>query len=112
MMSDPKQPKEHSFEEIVGDTVGAQRLAIEDLEDVPLEVSADLGSCTMLVRDVLELKRGSVIPLDKLAGETTDIYVNGLPLGKGEIVVIGDALHVRVAETSPGAKPEESTGVE
>jgi len=52
----------------------------------------------MLVREVLDLKQGSIVPLDKLAGEMTDIYVNGIPLAKGEVVVIGDSLHVRVGE--------------
>ncbi|MBM3290634.1 MAG: flagellar motor switch protein FliN, partial [Candidatus Hydrogenedentes bacterium] len=57
-----------------------------------------LGACTMLVRDVLALQRGSVVQLSKLAGEMTDIYLNGLPLARGEVVVIGDTLHVRIGE--------------
>ena len=52
----------------------------------------------MLVREVLELKRGSIVQLDKLAGEMTDIYVNGLHLARGEVVVIADVLHVRIGE--------------
>jgi flagellar motor switch protein FliN/FliY len=95
----PRQATEHTFEEIVPSPVTSQdRLAIEDLNGVKLSVTADLGTSSMLVRDVLELKRGSVIQLSKLAGEMTDIFVNGLPLARGEVVVIGDTLHVRIGE--------------
>jgi flagellar motor switch protein FliN/FliY len=71
---------------------------LKDIYGVKLEMSADLGRCTMLVREVLELKRGSVLPLDKLAGEMTDIHINGIPFGRGEVVVLADTLHVRISE--------------
>jgi flagellar motor switch protein FliN/FliY len=75
-----------------------EHLALDDLRQICLTVWADLGACPMMVRDVLELKRGSVLALDKLAGEMADIYVNNVPLGRGEVVVLGDSLQVRVAE--------------
>jgi flagellar motor switch protein FliN/FliY len=76
----------------------AAHLRLKDIYGVKLEMSADLGRCTMLVREVLELKRGSVLPLDKLAGEMTDIHINGIPFGRGEVVVLADTLHVRISE--------------
>jgi flagellar motor switch protein FliN/FliY len=89
----------HTFREIApGTTPVVPQSSIEDLRRVKLNVTAELGKCTMQVRDVLELRKGSVIQLNKLAGEMTDIYVNGLPLARGEVVVIGDALHVRIGE--------------
>lgn len=95
----PRQATDHTFEEIVPAQDAPQdHLAIEDLNNVKLSITADLGTSAMLVRDVLELKRGSVIQLSKLAGEMTDIFVNGLPLARGEVVVIGDTLHVRIGE--------------
>ena len=104
----PRQAADHTFEEIVPATETSQeRLSIEDLNKVGLTISANLGTCNMLVRDVLELKRGSVIQLSKLAGEMTDIYVNGLPLARGEVVVIGDTLHVRVGEIAGQEPPDE-----
>lgn len=75
-----------------------QRLDLSDLRSVKLRVEADLGSARIRIRDVIDMKVGTVVPLNKLAGELTDLYVNGLPLGKGEVVVVGDNLHVRVAE--------------
>ena len=111
MERNPTRPaSEHTFEEIVPTGEVPQRnLAIEDLSKVRLTITADLGSCSMLVREVLELKRGSVIQLSKLAGEMTDIQLNGLPLARGEVVVIGDSLHVRIGEIV-GQEPASEEG--
>jgi flagellar motor switch protein FliN len=99
------------FEEITETGDPSENLDAGDLFRVPLTLSADLGRCSMLVREVLELKRGSVIPLDKLAGEMSDIQVNGLPLAKGEVVVIGDILHVRIGEiVGAEDKDEKASG--
>lgn len=101
-MEEPAQSEAqpHEFQEVKIEEVGGQHIALEDLRVVKLRVTADLGNARMLVRAVLELKVGSVVTLDKMAGEMTDVFVNGLPLAKGEIVVIGDALHVRIIEIS------------
>lgn len=85
-------------EELVPVEGTGERLSIKDIGPVKLKVSAELGSCPMIVRDVLALKRGSVLPLDKLAGEMTDIYMGGILFARGEVVVLGDSLHVRIAE--------------
>lgn len=85
-------------EELSPGLQSAEHLTLGDLHHVKLELSADLGRCTMLVREVLELKRGSVLALDKLAGEMADVHVNGVPFAKGEIVVLADTLHVRISE--------------
>ena len=47
---------------------------------------------------MLGLERGSVVPLNKLAGEMADVHVNGVPLAKGEVVVLGDSINIRIAE--------------
>jgi flagellar motor switch protein FliN/FliY len=89
----------HEFREIARAEVdSATHLEFEDLKNVRVPVAADLGQTTMYVRDILELKVGSVVQLTKIAGEMTDIYVNGLPLAKGEVVVIADSIHVRISE--------------
>lgn len=66
--------------------------------DIPLEVSVELGRTTKLIKDVLRLAPGSVIELDKLAGEPVDILVNGKFLAKGEVVVIDENFGVRITE--------------
>lgn len=103
--------KAHEFSEVkenAPQTGG--HLEIADLKEVRLNLTADLGQCRMSVRDVLELTQNAVIQLDKLAGEMTDVYVNGLPLAKGEVVVIGDSLHVRVGEILGQSESSEEGG--
>ena len=105
------EPHKVEFDEVVRrEPSSGEHSTIEDLYPVCLALTGDLGRCTMLVREVLELKRGSVVTLDKLAGETTDICINGIPMAKGEVVVIADSLHVRVADivgTGEKDEPEE-----
>jgi len=88
----------------VGDSQLLEHLEMEDLRNVRLQLSAGLGQRRMRVREVLALKLGSIITLDKMAGELTDISINGLPLARGEIVVISDVLHVRVSEVLDGSE--------
>lgn len=108
-MSDakPSEAREHEFAEMVdsGETT-ADVLGFEDLKDVRLAITADLGRAPMLVRELLELKEDSVITLDRVAGEMTDVLVNGIHLGRGEVVVIADSLHIRLNEIA-GLREED-----
>ncbi len=71
---------------------------IELLMDIPLEISVELGRVKMLVRDVVELGTGSIVEIDKAAGEPVDVMVNGRVVAKGEVVVIEDNFGVRITE--------------
>lgn len=71
---------------------------IEFLMDIPLEISVELGRVKMLVRDVVELGTGSIVEIDKAAGEPVDVMVNGRLVAKGEVVVIEDNFAVRITE--------------
>lgn len=66
--------------------------------DLPLQVTVELGRTRKLIRDILELAPGSVVELDKLAGEPVDILVNGKLIAKGEVVVIDDNFGVRITD--------------
>ncbi|MBP2653108.1 MAG: fliN: flagellar motor switch protein FliN [Firmicutes bacterium] len=66
--------------------------------DVPLQVTVELGRTKKLIRDILELSPGSVVELDKLAGEPVDILANGKLIAKGEVVVIDENFGVRITE--------------
>ncbi len=100
----------HAFAEIGQEPpVHRDQLFMDDLKNVRLEITADLGQASMFVRDVMELKPGTVVALNKLAGETTDIYVNGIKLAKGEVVVIADSLHVRVSEILGAADQDKES---
>ena len=72
---------------------------MEVLLDVPLEISVELGRVKMMVREVLDLGTGSIIEVDKAAGEPVDVMVNGRLVAKGEVVVIEDNFGVRVTES-------------
>ncbi len=77
---------------------------IDLLLDVPLEITVELGRTTMLVKDILELGTGSVIELDKLAGEPVEIMVNNKLIAKGEVVIIDENFGVRITKI---ISPEE-----
>ncbi len=66
--------------------------------DLPLEVSVEIGRTKMQIRDLLKLTQGSIIELERIAGEPVDIYVNGKLMAKGEVVVVNDRFGVRVTE--------------
>lgn len=66
--------------------------------DVPLRVTVELGRTKMQVRNILELSKGSLVELDKLAGEPVDLFVNGKLIAKGEVVVIDENFGVRVTD--------------
>jgi flagellar motor switch protein FliN/FliY len=74
---------------------------IELLLDVSLPVAIELGRTQMSIRDILELGSGSIVELDKLAGEPVDILVNNKPLAKGEVVVIDENFGVRITSLVP-----------
>lgn len=68
------------------------------LKDVELDLRIELGRAELLIEDVLKLREGSVVPLDKLAGDPVDILVNGRLIARGEVLVLNDNFCVRVAE--------------
>lgn len=68
------------------------------LLDIPLQVTVELGRTKKLIKDILDLQPGSIIELDKLAGEPVDILVNNKLIAKGEVVVIDENFGVRVTE--------------
>lgn len=70
----------------------------EMLMQVPLEVSVEIGRTKKLVRDILEFTQGSLVVLDKMAGEQVDLYVNGQVIARGDIVVVEDNFGIRITE--------------
>jgi flagellar motor switch protein FliN/FliY len=66
--------------------------------DIPLEVSAELGRARLLINELLQLGQGSVVELNKLAGEPLEVYVNGKLVARGEAVVINEKFGVRLTD--------------
>jgi flagellar motor switch protein FliN/FliY len=71
---------------------------LDMLLDIPLQVTVELGSTKKSVKEILELSSGSIIELDKLAGEPVDILVNNRLVAQGEVVVIDENFGVRVTD--------------
>lgn len=88
-----------SFEEDGNNFLDYESLENLDLiRSVPLEISVEIGRATRRVKEILEFTQGTVVELDKQAGAQVDIIVNGQPIAKGDVVVIGDNFGVRITE--------------
>ncbi|TWU43324.1 Flagellar motor switch protein FliN [Novipirellula aureliae] len=79
------------------DSVG-ERQSIEMLDEVELDLRIELGRTQMRLEEVLQLRGGSVVALDKLAGDPVDIIVNGKLIARGEVLVMNDNFCIRVTE--------------
>lgn len=71
---------------------------LQMLFDIPVTVSAQLGQAMVKVSDLINLNTGSVIELNRLAGESVDLMVNGVVIGKGDVVVVNDNFGIRITE--------------
>jgi flagellar motor switch protein FliN/FliY len=78
--------------------VGNGGYNIDMLLGVSLQVTVEIGRTTLAIRDVLALTPGSIVELDKLAGEKVDILINGRPIAQGEIVVVDENFGVRITD--------------
>jgi flagellar motor switch protein FliN/FliY len=90
------------FEEFGGAPASAESATLDLIRDVELDLKIELGRTQMYLEEVLKLRRGSVVALDKLAGDPVDIYVNGRLIARGEVLVLNDNFCVRVAELIAG----------
>jgi flagellar motor switch protein FliN/FliY len=86
------------FEEFGGAPATTEAATLDLIRDVELDVRIELGRTQMYLDDVLRLRRGSVVALDKLAGDPVDIYVNGRLVARGEVLVLNENFCVRVNE--------------
>ncbi len=75
-----------------------QQENIDLIKDVPLEVTVELGRTSKSIKDILEFAPGTIVELNKIAGEPIDILVNGKNVAKGEVVVIEESFGVRITE--------------
>lgn len=85
---------------------------LEMLGDVDLNVMVELGRTEMLVEDVLKLASGSVVELDKLAGDPVDVYVNQRLVARGEVLVLNDNFCIRISEIVASLQEETQPATE
>lgn len=88
----------------------AQPRNIDMLMDVEMEIYVELGKKTMLVKDILKLGKGSVVELEKAAGEPLGIFVNGRKLAEGEVVVVDDHFGIRITQLAGTKERIQSLG--
>lgn len=101
-------PQDHTFQDAAAPAkfddlradgpLDASDLNLDVILDVPVALSLEVGRTRMPIRNLLQLNRGSVIELERGAGEPLDVYVNGTLIAHGEVVVINDRFGVRLTD--------------
>lgn len=88
-----------------------ERLGIESLrvlENIGVRLTVEVGRTELTIRDLLRLSEGSVIELDRLAGDPLDVFVNGTPIAKGEVVMVGERFGIRFGQIIDPEKRAET----
>jgi len=93
-----QEAKDPNFEELSEEKKPGNGKDIEFLLDIPLEITVELGRTRMLIKDLLQLGQGSVLELEKLAGEPMEILVNNKLVARGEVVVVNEKFGVRLTD--------------
>jgi flagellar motor switch protein FliN/FliY len=99
----PTGVSSYNLQEFSPAAPSTEAATLDLIRDVELDLKIELGRTHMYLEDVLKLRKGSVVPLDKMAGDPVDIFVNGRLVARGEVLVLNDNFCVRVAELIVGA---------
>lgn len=95
----PPQVKPAPFAELHAEPVGSMPNTQLDLVmDIPVTLSVELGRTKIQIRELLQLAQGSVVDLDRLAGEPMDVLVNGFLIARGEVVLVNDKFGIRLTD--------------
>jgi flagellar motor switch protein FliN/FliY len=92
------EPAGARFEELKDAGAGQAGRDMDFLLDIPLEITVELGRTRMLIKDLLQLGQGSVLELEKIAGEPMEILVNNKLVARGEVVVVNEKFGVRLTD--------------
>jgi flagellar motor switch protein FliN/FliY len=92
------------FNELQKTGGGRAGFDLDFILDIPLTLTVELGRCRMLINELLQLGQGSVVELQKIAGEPMDIFVNNRLIARGEVVVINEKFGVRLTDISSPAE--------
>jgi flagellar motor switch protein FliN/FliY len=90
---------------------GADGADLRRLHDVPVELAVEIGRTRMTIGQTLDLRPGSVVSLNRLAGEPVDLLINGKPIARGEVVVIDEEFGLRVTDVVSSARSLEEEAV-
>lgn len=92
--------------ELLGDAVSPEQKAQIDpevLQTIPVTISIEVGRASLKIKDLLRLSQGSVVELDRLAGEPLDLLVNNTVVAQGEVVLVNDRYGIRLTRVVPAA---------
>jgi flagellar motor switch protein FliN/FliY len=78
-------------------------LDLDILQNIPVVLSAEVGRSTLKIKDLLRLSEGSVVEFDRLAGESSDVFVNNTIIAKGEVVVVNERYGIRLTQVLDAA---------
>jgi len=77
---------------------GAEKRKLDTILDIPVTISMEVGRSNISIRNLLQLNQGSVVELDRVAGEALDVLVNGTLIAHGEVVVVNDKFGIRLTD--------------
>ena len=105
-MADPKKAKSEEVEEKANAEeseaqVDTSKIDAEVLQNIPVTVSVEVGRTSLKIRDLMRLAQGSVVELDRLAGESLDLMVNNTPVAQGEIVLVNERYGIKLTSVVP-----------
>src|ERR1700761_7564968 len=107
-MSDPVELHQLQAESSSGGGAGLSDL--RRLSDVPIALTVEIGRARMTVGETLELRQGSIVTLNRMAGEPVDLLVNGTPIARGEVVVIEEQFGVRITDVLGDGGAQDASG--
>ena len=87
-----------AFDSLTAEAGAATDLNLDVILDVPVSLSLEVGRARIPIRNLLQLNQGSVVELERAAGEPLDLYVNGTLIAQGEVVVVNDRFGVRLTD--------------
>lgn len=109
-MAGASSPQPASFPPVQNSDTGGMSKNIDFLLDIPMNVAVYVGSAKMAIRDLLQLAQGSVIELDKLAGEPMEVMVNNKLVARGEVVVVNEKFGIRLTDVVSAAERVQQLG--
>jgi flagellar motor switch protein FliN/FliY len=101
MSDEPENVVEEAEAPVANKAATDERISMENmrvLENIDVSLTVEVGSAEIKIRDLLRLNEGSVIELDRLAGDPLDILANGTMIAKGEVVMVGERFGIRFSE--------------
>ncbi|VAW60275.1 Flagellar motor switch protein FliN [hydrothermal vent metagenome] len=96
--SEATESKAASFGELTDDAISGSDVNLDVVLDIPVNLAMEIGRTKISIRNLLQLNQGSVVELERLAGEPMDVLVNGTLIARGEVVVVNEKFGIRLTD--------------